>query len=156
VWFAVCVVLSRAPRLEVCRPPGTAGTVVSRRIAELAEAAAQSAVMAAREVLVELSKIARANMADFVRAFFSCDDPVVAVDQLTPAQTAALAEVTVEQFTDGRGERAREVRRIRFKLVSKIDALELLGKHHKLYIDRVEHEYGGAGSGWDRDSNPCR
>jgi hypothetical protein len=53
--------------------------------------------------------------------------------------------VTVEQFTDSRGERAREVRRIRFKLVSKIDALELLGKHHKLYIDRVEHEYGGVG-----------
>src|SRR5260370_32043021 len=117
----------------------------SARIAELAEAAAQGAVMAAREVLEELTKIARANMADFVRAFFGCGDPVAAVDQLTPAQTAALAEVTVEQFMDGRGEDAREVRRIRFKLVNKIDALELLGKHHKLYIDRVEHEYGGRG-----------
>jgi hypothetical protein len=53
--------------------------------------------------------------------------------------------VTVEQFTDGRGERAREVRRVKFKLANKIDALELLGKHHKLYTDRVEHEYGGAG-----------
>jgi hypothetical protein len=41
----------------------------SARIAELAEAAAQGAVMAAREVLVELSRIGRANMADFVRAF---------------------------------------------------------------------------------------
>jgi Terminase small subunit len=114
----------------------------SARIAELAEAAAQGAVMAAREVLVELSRIAHANMADFVRAFFGCDDPVAAVDQLTPAQTAALAEVTVEQFTDGRGERAREARRIRFKLVSKIDALELLGKHHKLYVERREHDVG--------------
>jgi hypothetical protein len=101
--------------------------------------------MAAREVLVELSRIGRANMADFVRAFFGCGDPVAAVDQLTPAQTAALAEVTVEQFIDGRGEDARQVRRIRFKLVSKIGALELLGKHHKLYIDRVENEYGGVG-----------
>jgi hypothetical protein len=115
--------------------------------------------MAAREVLVELSRIARANMADFVRAFFGCDDPVAAIDQLTPAQTAALAEVTVEQFTDGRGERAREVRRIRFKLVSKIDALELLGKHHKLYIDRVEHVVRGcrpgrAPGGSDRAGEP--
>jgi hypothetical protein len=47
----------------------------SARIAEFAEASAQGAVMAAREVLVELSRIARANMADFVRAFFGCDDP---------------------------------------------------------------------------------
>jgi phage terminase small subunit len=117
----------------------------SARVAELAEAAAQGAVMAAREVLEELTKIARANMADFVRAFFGCGDPAAAVDQLTPAQTAALAEVTVEQFMDGRGDDARQVRRVRFKLASKIDALELLGKHHKLYTDRVEHEYGGVG-----------
>jgi hypothetical protein len=113
----------------------------SARIAELAEAAAQGAVMAAREVLMELSRIGRANMADFVRAFFGCGDPVAVVDQLTPAQTAALAEVTVEQFMDCRGEHAREVRRIRFKLVNKIDALELLGKHHKLYTDRIEHDW---------------
>jgi hypothetical protein len=59
--------------------------------------------------------------------------------------TAALAEVTVEHFMDGRGEHARAGRSIRFKLANKIDALELLGKHHKLYIDRVEHEYGGTG-----------
>jgi phage terminase small subunit len=115
------------------------------RIAELAEAAAQGAVMAAREVLEELSKIGRANMADLVRAFFGCGDPAAAVDQLTPAQTAALAEVTVEEFMDGRSDEARQVRRVRFKLASKIDALELLGKHHKLYTDRVEHEYGGVG-----------
>ncbi len=51
----------------------------SGRIAELAEQAAQDAVMTAHEVLVELTKIARANMADFVRAF-ACGDPVAAVD----------------------------------------------------------------------------
>jgi hypothetical protein len=69
---------------------------------ELAEAAAQVAVMSANEVLVELTKIARANMADFIRAFFACGDPVAAVDQLRPEQTAALIEVTVEDFMDGR------------------------------------------------------
>jgi hypothetical protein len=71
--------------------------------------------------------------------------PVLNFKELTRDQAAALAEVTVEQFMDCRGEHAREVRRIRSKLVNKIDALELLGKHHKLYTDRVEHEYSGIG-----------
>jgi hypothetical protein len=86
---------------------------------------------------------------------------VAAVDQLRPAQTAALAEVTVGQFMDGRGEDAREVRRVRFRLASKIDAIELLGKHHKLYVERHQHDWGTglaerlaaalARVGWDRD-----
>jgi phage terminase small subunit len=71
----------------------------SARIAEL-EAAAGVAVMTAHEVLVELTKIARADMADYIRAFAS-GNPVEAMSKLTSAQTAALAEVTVEQFMDG-------------------------------------------------------
>lgn len=113
----------------------------SARVAELAEAAAGVAVMTAHEVLVELTKIARADMADFIRAF-ACGDPVAAVDKLTPAHTAALGEVTVEQFLNGAGDDAREVRRIKFKLLAKVPALELLGKHHKLYVERREHEWG--------------
>jgi phage terminase small subunit len=146
-WRAYCKVYPKSsqPAAEAAFSRLLRNAKFSVRVAELAEVAAQGAVASAHEVLVELSRIARANIADFMRAFFGCDDPVAAIDQLTPAQTAALVEVTVEQFTDGRGERAREVRRIRFKLVSKIDALELLGKHHKLYIDRVEHEYGRVG-----------
>jgi len=127
----------------------------SDRVAELAEQAAGTAVMTAQEVLQELSKIGRANAADFVKAF-ACMDPVEAVDRLTADQNAALAEVTVEDFMDGRaGEvledqahggalkrsSGREVRRIRFKLIAKTPALELLGKHHKLYIDRHEHDF---------------
>ena len=115
----------------------------SARVAELQAQAAEGAVMAAREVLIELSRIGRANMADFVRAF-GCGDPVAAVDQLTPEQTAALGEVTIEQFMDGVGDDAREVRRIKFKLIAKIPALELLGKHHRLFVERHVHDLGVA------------
>jgi hypothetical protein len=111
----------------------------SARVAELQAQAAEVAVMAAREVLIELSRIGRANMADFVQAF-GCGDPVAAVDQLTPEQTAALGEVTVEQFMDGAG--AREVRRIKFKLIAKIPALELLGKHYRLFVERHVRDLG--------------
>jgi hypothetical protein len=48
-------------------------------------------------------EIARANMADFVRAFFGSGNPVAVIEKLAPAQTAALGEVTVEEFMDGRG-----------------------------------------------------
>jgi hypothetical protein len=65
---------------------------------------------------------------------------VLDFSRLTRDQAAALVEVTVEHFMDGHGENAREVRRIRFKLASKIDALELLGKHHRLYVERHQHD----------------
>jgi phage terminase small subunit len=116
----------------------------SARLAELAEAAAQVAVMTANEVLQELSKVGRANMLDYM-SVGAGGDPVLDFSKLTRDQAAALAEVTVEDFMDGRGEGARAVREVKFKLASKLLALELLGKHHKLYTDRVEHEYGGAG-----------
>ena len=127
------------------------------RVAELGEQAAQGAVMSAQEVLEELSKLGRSNMADFVRAF-ACGDPVQAIEQLTPKQTAALGEVTVEQFMDGAAQEllepqphggalrragSREVRRIKFKLLPKTPALELLGKHHKLYTEKHEVSFAG-------------
>jgi hypothetical protein len=47
-------------------------------------------------------------------------------------RTGASISVRHERTSeDGRGKGAREVRQFVFKLASKIDALELLGKHHK-------------------------
>jgi phage terminase small subunit len=67
---------------------------------------------------------------------------VLHFSELTRDQAAVLCEVTVEHFMDGAGDEAREVRRTRFKLIPKIPALELLGKHHKLYVNRHEHDWG--------------
>jgi phage terminase small subunit len=114
----------------------------SARIAELAEKSAQGAVMAAREVLEELSKLGRANMLDYMRVGVD-GDPVLDFGRLTRDQAAALVEVTVEHFQKGRGKNARDVRRVKFKLANKNEALELLGKHHKLFVERVEHNFAG-------------
>jgi len=114
----------------------------SVRLAELHARAAQGAVMAAQEVLEELTRLARANMADYMKVGPD-GDPVLDWSKLTRDQAAALIEVTVEDFLDGRGEDAREVRRVKFKLAAKIAALELLGKHHKLFVERHEHDFPG-------------
>jgi phage terminase small subunit len=88
-------------------------------------------------VLLELAKIGFANMADYMRVG-EHGDPVLDFSNLTRDQAAALIEVTVEDFLDGRGEDAREVRRVKFKLADKKGALVDIGKHLGMFVDRKE------------------
>lgn len=91
----------------------------------------------AEKVLEELARLGFSNMLDYLN--ISRDgDPYVDLSEMTREQAAALSEVTVEDFMDGRGEDAREVRRVKFKLADKKSALELLGKHLKLFAEKLE------------------
>jgi len=58
---------------------------------------------------------------------------------LTRDQAAAIQEITVEEYTEGRGEEARDIKRTKFKLAEKRGSLELLGKYLKMFTDKVEH-----------------
>jgi len=98
--------------------------------------------MQATEVLEELSKLGRANMQDYMRRD---GDPVLDFGKLTRDQAAALVEVTVEDFIEGRGNDARQVRRVKFKLADKGRALDLLGRHHVLFTERHVHAFEGIG-----------
>jgi phage terminase small subunit len=104
---------------------------VSAEIAMRRKAMSSAAVMTATEVLIELSRIGRANMQDFMRATPD-GDPYLDFSALTRDQAAALVEVTVEDFKEGRGPEARDVRRVKFRLASKNDALQQLAKFHGL------------------------
>lgn len=97
--------------------------------------------ISADRVLEELALIGFANMGDYMRAGPD-GDPFLDFSALTRDQAAALAEVTVEDFKDGRGDDARDVRRIKFKLADKRAALVDLGKHLKLFTEKVEHAGG--------------
>jgi phage terminase small subunit len=111
------------------------------RIAALQDAAAARAVelgvMSAQEVLRELSKIGRANVSDYVRVT-SEGDPAIDLSKLSRDQAAGLVSVSVEDFTDGRGDDAREVKRVTIRLGDKRGALRDLGQHHKLFTERLE------------------
>ncbi len=86
-------------------------------------------------VIRELAKIGFANMLDYI-TIGKDGDPYVDLSKLTREQAAAIGEVTVEDFTDGRGEDARDVRRVKFKLADKRGALVDLGRHFGLFTDK--------------------
>lgn len=111
---------------------------VASAIAKGKERLAVKAAVTAEEIVKEMAKIGFANMQDYIR--ISADgDPYIDLSNLTREQAAALAETTVEDFTEGRGDDARDVRRVRIKFHDKMSALVNLGKHVGLFPDRHEH-----------------
>jgi phage terminase small subunit len=111
---------------------------IQARIAELQGRAAVRAEVSVEKVLRELALLGFANMADYMRQGPD-GDPYLDFSDLTREQAAALTEVTVEDFRDGRGEDGREVRRVKFKLADKRAALVDIGRHLGMFKDKVEH-----------------
>ena len=122
---------------EYLRKPALAAEIARKR-AKMAE----KLEITAERIAAELALIGFANMQDYMRAGPD-GDPYLDFSKLTRAQAAALAEVTVEDFKDGRGEDARDVRRVKFKLADKRAALVDLGKHLGMFVER--HEVGEPG-----------
>jgi phage terminase small subunit len=63
---------------------------------------------------------------------------------LTRVQAAALQEVTVEDYVDGRGDDgrgdgARDVKRVKFRLGDKRAALVDLGRHLGMFVNKHQH-----------------
>lgn len=116
------------------------------RLDELLGVIAEKAELTGAEVLEEIRRVAFANMADYMRAGPD-GDPVLDFSALTREQAACLVEVSVEDFKDGRGDDARDVRRVKFKLADKLGALGMLGKHFGLLKERHLHELTGKDGG---------
>lgn len=108
-------------------------------LAKLQKEKADKLDLNAEKVLGELSKMAFSNMLDYV-SLDENGDVHVDLSKLKRDQAAAIHEITVDEYIEGRGEGARAVKRIRFKLANKIDALGLLGKHLKLFTERIEFD----------------
>lgn len=91
----------------------------------------------AERVLQELACMGFANLQDYIK--FGADGKAdVDLSQMTREQAAAVQEFTVDTTGgSGDGER-RVVLRNRLKLTDKAKSLELLGKHLKLFTDKVE------------------
>ena len=110
---------------------------ISALIASLAKKHTDKLDLDAEKVLTELSKRAFSNFLDYVR-ITKDGDAVIDLSKLTRDQAAAIHEITVFEYMEGKGKSARRVNRTKFKLADKDRSLELLGKHLKLFTERVE------------------
>lgn len=111
---------------------------VKKLIDELIAERAKRLDVTADKVLQELSRLAFSNMLDYVKPQPD-GSAYIDLSKLTREQAAAIQELIIDEYTDGSGEEARPVKRVRFKLSDKRASLELLGKHLKLFTDKVEH-----------------
>jgi phage terminase small subunit len=87
-------------------------------------------------VISELTAIGFSNMGDYLK-FTDNGEPVIDIgEHLTAGQLAAIRELVIEDFTVGRGDDARAVRRITIKLHDKRAALFDLGRHFGAFTGR--------------------
>lgn len=110
---------------------------VKARLAELSQKKCEKLEITSERVLAELAKLGFANMEDYIGRTPS-GDIYTDFSKLTREQAAAIQEITVDEYTEGRGDAARDVKRVKFKLAEKRGSLELLGKYLKLFVDRQE------------------
>jgi len=111
---------------------------VKARIAELQEKKSDKLGSTAEKVLGELMRLGFSNISDYIT--IQGGDAYVDLSELTREQAAAIQAIEVETYVEGNGKDAKTVKRTKFKLVDKTRSLDLLGKHLKLFTDRVQLE----------------
>jgi len=109
--------------------------LVRDAIKALMEERSAAAMITAERVLIELARIAFANIGEF---FDVDDDGLLNVDirRLTADQTAAISEIQIDRIFSGTGEERKEGTRIKFKLHDKRQALISLGEHLGMFAQR--------------------
>jgi phage terminase small subunit len=106
--------------------------------AEAIKLAIERTAITLERVAVELGRIGFANMMDYMKIDPATGDPRLDWSDLSREQAAALLEVTVDDYVDGRGENARDVRKVRFKLGDKRASLMDIAKLFGWIVDKRE------------------
>jgi phage terminase small subunit len=104
--------------------------VVQEALGEIMQERAERCKVTVDDAIAELTKLGFANMLDYMR-IGEDGDPFVDLSALTKAKAAGLIEFTCEDFKDGRGEDARDVRRVKIKMTDKVRPLTEIIKHLK-------------------------
>jgi phage terminase small subunit len=96
-------------------------------IAERQSKIAQKSEITQERVLNEYAKLGFLNMQDYIKVQ-SDGSAYIDLSRLTREQAAAIQEITVDEYTEGRGEDTRDVKRVKVKLYDKKGALDSICK----------------------------
>jgi phage terminase small subunit len=127
---------SKSPAVEaskLLRIPKVAAEIAKRHGKRLGKLE-----ITADRVLEELALLGFANMLDYVKFQKNGKSFDIDFSKLTRDQAAAIQEVTVDATGGSNDGERRLVLRNKFKLADKRGALELLGKHLKLFPTKIE------------------
>lgn len=116
---------------------------VQRLIRKLMKRRAEKLDLTGERVLKELARLAFANMTDYIDIG---PDGSARVDfsRVDRDKGAAIQEVDIDEYSERTGNRKRgkptfeTVKRVKFKLADKGQNLERLGRHLKLFTDKLE------------------
>ncbi len=91
-------------------------------------------------VLKELASIGFADMGMFLK--LGSGETTVRLDwsDLPEHATKCIQEITQEEHTGGRGHDVGMIKRTKFKLYNKLDALEKIGRHLSMFTDKIKIE----------------
>lgn len=111
--------------------------VIAARVKELHAASLKSVNLDVQEILLELKRLA---MCDLEQALNPIDGTLLPINEIPVDVRKCIAGFHVEEIWEG-----KEGQRVQIGVVKKIKfwdknkALELLGKHFKMFTDKVEH-----------------
>lgn len=99
--------------------------------------------LTADKIVMELKQIGFANMADYVGVDGN-GNPYLDFTNVSRDKFAAVGEITVDEYTEGSGDDARNVKRTKFKLLDKKGALvDLLKWVDRSYANDAERAKAG-------------
>lgn len=110
---------------------------IKAQIAELQQKHLEKCDITAERVLAEIGRLGFANMLDYIKTQPD-GSAFTDLSKLTRDEAAAIHEIIADEYTEGRGEDARDVKRTKIKLADKRGSLELLGRHLRIFTDKFE------------------
>jgi phage terminase small subunit len=114
-----------------------ANVSIREAVDEQIQAQEKRTLITADEVILELKKIA---MVDLGRAYRE-DGQLLPIHEIPKSVRKAIAGIDVDEIFDGFGQDRQLIGHTKkLKLFDKLKALELLGKHLKLFTDKIQIE----------------